>query len=103
MQSSKTILNGMSTTYSITSKFQITIPKEARDKLGISNHDRVNFKTVNNQLIVEKVPTMGEVSDSIATDLKKRNIDAANQDIKNARYAFYNKGLEVAVAIDTWR
>jgi AbrB family looped-hinge helix DNA binding protein len=95
MQSSKTILNGMSTTYSITSKFQITIPKEARDKLGISSHNRVKFKTVNNQLIVEKVPTMEEVADSIATDLKKRNVDAAtNQDIKNARYAFYNKGLK---------
>ena len=80
---------------SITSKFQITIPKGARHKLGISNHDRVKFKTVNNQLIVEKVPKMEEVADSIATDLKKRNVDAAtNQDIKNARYAFYNKGLK---------
>jgi AbrB family looped-hinge helix DNA binding protein len=84
----------MKITCSITSKFQITIPKEARDKLGISNHDRVRFKTVNNQLIVERVPTMEEVADSIATDLKKRNVDAANQDIKNARYAFYNKGLK---------
>ena len=52
----------MSTTYSITSKFQVTIPKEAREKLGISANDKVQFRTGDNYLIVEKVPTMKEVA-----------------------------------------
>ncbi len=85
----------MSTTYSITSKFQVTIPKEARKELGISANDKVQFRTGNNYLVIEKVPSMKDVADSIATNLKKRNIKpATDEDIKSARSNFYKKGLK---------
>lgn len=85
----------MSTSYSITSKFQVTIPKEAREKLGISANDKVQFKTENNYLVIEKVPSMKDVADSIAANLKERSIKpATDEDIKNARSNFYKKGLK---------
>jgi len=85
----------MSTTYSITSKFQVTIPKEAREELGISANDKVQFKTGDDYLIIEKVPSMKDVADSIAANLKERNIKSAtDEDIKNARSNFYKKGLK---------
>ena len=85
----------MSTTYSITSKFQVTIPKELREELGISANDKVQFRTGDNYLVIEKVPSMKNVADSIAADIKKRNIrPATDEDIKNARSKFYKKGLK---------
>jgi AbrB family looped-hinge helix DNA binding protein len=85
----------MSTTYSITSKFQVTIPKDAREQLGISANDKVQFRTGDNYLVIEKVPSMKDVADSIAANLKERNIKpATDEDIKNARSKFYKKGLK---------
>lgn len=85
----------MNTTYSITSKFQVTIPKEAREELGISANDKVQFRTGDNYLVIEKVPSMKDVADSIAANLKERNIKpATDEDIKNARANFYKKGLK---------
>jgi AbrB family looped-hinge helix DNA binding protein len=85
----------MNSTYSITSKFQVTIPKEAREKLGISSSDRVKFVTKDNQLVIERVQSMQEVADALANDLKQRGIKpATNEDIKNARNTFYSKGLK---------
>jgi AbrB family looped-hinge helix DNA binding protein len=85
----------MNSTYSITSKFQVTIPKEVREKLGISSSDRVKFITNNNQLVIERVPSMREVADSLAKELKQKGIKpATNEDLKNARSSFYAKGLK---------
>lgn len=85
----------MSTAYSITSKFQVTIPKEAREELGISANDKVQFRTDNNYLVIEKVPSMKDVADSIAANLKERNVKpGTDEDIKNARSTFYKKGLK---------
>ena len=85
----------MSTTYSITSKFQVTIPKKAREELGISANDKVQFRTGDNYLVIEKVPSMKNVADSIAADIKRRNIrPATDKDIKNARSNFYKKELK---------
>jgi AbrB family looped-hinge helix DNA binding protein len=85
----------MNSTYSITSKFQVTIPKEAREELGISSNDRVKFTTKDNQLVVERVPSMQEVANALAADLKLQGIKpATDEDIKNARQTFYSKGLK---------
>ncbi|MEO8863033.1 MAG: AbrB/MazE/SpoVT family DNA-binding domain-containing protein [Candidatus Saccharimonadales bacterium] len=85
----------MNSTYSITSKFQVAIPKDAREKLGISSNDRVKFTTRNNQLVLERVPTMKEVADGLAASLRGRGLKpASDQDIKNARDTFYKKGLK---------
>ena len=85
----------MNSTYSITSKFQVTIPRDAREKLGISSNDRVKFTTKNHQLIVERVPSMQEVANDIVANLKRYGIKpATDEDIKNARFTFYSKGLK---------
>ena len=85
----------MNSTYSITSKFQVTIPKDAREKLGISSNDKVKFTTKNHQLLIERVPSMQEVANDIADDLKRYGIKpATDEDIKNARFTFYSKGLK---------
>lgn len=85
----------MNSTYSITSKFQVTIPKEAREELGISSNDRVKFITKNHQLLIERVPSMQEVANDLAADLKHRGVKSAtDEDIKNARHIFYSKDLK---------
>ncbi len=85
----------MNSTYSITSKFQVTIPRDAREKLGISSNDRVKFTTKNHQLIVERVPSMQEVANDIVANLKRYGIKpATDEDIKNARFTFYSKELK---------
>lgn len=85
----------MGRTYSITSKYQVTIPKDAREKLGISRNNKVRFKTVNDHLLIEKVPSMEEVAMSIAATLREHDIKpATDEDIKNARLNFYKKGLK---------
>jgi AbrB family looped-hinge helix DNA binding protein len=85
----------MNSTYSITSKFQVTIPKDAREKLGISSNDRVKFTTKNSRLFIERVPSMQEVANYLAADLKSRGIrSATDEDIKNARHTFYSKDLK---------
>jgi len=85
----------MNSTYSITSKFQVTIPKEAREKLGISSSDRVKFTTKGDRLVIERVQSMREVADALANDLKQRGVKpATNEDLKNTRNTFYAKGLK---------
>ena len=80
---------------SITTKFQVTIPKEAREELGITSNDRVKFITKNKQLIIERVPTMNEVADSLAASLRSQGIKpATDEEIDNARLTFYKKGLQ---------
>jgi AbrB family looped-hinge helix DNA binding protein len=92
---SSTILISMNSTYSITSKFQVTIPKEAREKLGIVSNDSVKFTTQGNKLVMERVQTMEEVAHALAADLKSKGVKpATDEDIKNARQAFYQKGLQ---------
>ena len=44
---------------------------------------------------MERVPSMQEVANDIAADLKRRGIKpVTDEDIKNARFTFYSKGLK---------
>ena len=84
----------MNTSYSITSKFQVTIPKDIREKMGLSHHDRVKFKSQGNQVVISRIPSMQEVAKDMQADLKKRgwNKTVTNADMDKARDIFYQQG-----------
>lgn len=86
----------MNSSYSITSKFQITIPKKIRDELRLSNKDRFSFERRGNDIIVKKVKSLEEVSKMLQDDLKQRgfNKKVTQKDIDNARDSFYKQGLK---------
>ena len=62
----------------VTRKYQITIPKEIRDKLNISIGDLLRIKVVKNYIVIE--PIKPSIRDPIAhlSNLSKKptNIDA---------------------------
>ena len=49
----------------ITKKGQITIPKSIRDKLSIKNNDKLSIKLFGNRAVIEKIPSLLELENSI--------------------------------------
>lgn len=91
--SSNTILLGMNTSYSITSKFQVTIPKKIRDELRLTDKDRVSFERRGNELVVKKVQTLEELAAETGKKFRESGLKPATEaDIKNARIKFYQQG-----------
>lgn len=84
----------MNTSYSITSKFQVTIPKKLRDELRLTDKDRVSFERRGNELVVKKVASLEEVSNMLQADLKKRGWKktVTDADMKRAKDIFNKKG-----------
>lgn len=84
----------MNSTYSITSKFQVTIPKEIREQVGLSDTDKVSFERRGTEIVIKRIPTLEEVALEMQANLKQRgwNKTVTNQDMKNARDIFYKKG-----------
>lgn len=56
----------------ISSKGQITIPKEIRDYLGVKPGDRLEFRVVNNNIIVRSLKRPSESMLGIGLKVKKR-------------------------------
>jgi len=85
----------MNTSYGITEKFQVTIPKEIRDALNLTNKHRVQFERRGDEVILKKLPTLAEVSAELQADLKRRGFTkvATQKDIDNARSEFYRQGM----------
>lgn len=52
----------------VTSKGQVVIPKVLRDQFLIKPFDRMVFKTADNKIIVEPVPTVSEMVGFIRTN-----------------------------------
>ncbi len=84
----------MNNSYSITSKYQVTIPKSIRDKIGLTDKDRVAFERRGQEIIIRKVPTLEEVSVLLQADLKRRgwNKKVTQKDMDQARDIFYKQG-----------
>ncbi len=83
----------MNSTYSITSKFQVTIPKEIRDELGITDKNKLNFKKEGKRVYIEKVPTLDEVAAEMSEIFRKSGRKpATDEEINNAREIFYKEG-----------
>lgn len=88
-------MTSMNSSYSITSKFQITLPKEVRKDLNLSETDRVSFERRGNEVIVKKVPTIAEVAAEMSAKFKASGQKpATDEEIKNARHDFYEKGMK---------
>jgi AbrB family looped-hinge helix DNA binding protein len=46
---------------SLTSKGQVTIPKDVRDALGLQPHDRITFQIVNGRSKLQRLPRLEEL------------------------------------------
>ncbi|HEY1835449.1 MAG TPA: AbrB/MazE/SpoVT family DNA-binding domain-containing protein [Candidatus Saccharimonadales bacterium] len=86
----------MNAAYGITGKFQVTIPKEIRDELGITSKDRIEFERRGTEIVLKKVPSLAEVSRQLQADLKRRgfNKTVTQADMDKARNIFYKQGGE---------
>lgn len=86
----------MNSTYSITSKFQVTIPKEIREQIGITNTDKVSFERRGKEVVIKRIPSIAEVRAILQADLKRRNFKrtVTQGDINRARENFHKKGMK---------
>ncbi len=85
----------MNTSYALTSKFQVTIPKKMRDELGLTDKTRVAFERRGDEIVIKKVPGLAEVSEQLQADLKRRgwNKSVTQKDIDSAQAKFHKQGL----------
>jgi AbrB family looped-hinge helix DNA binding protein len=58
----------------LTSKGQITVPKEVRDALGISEGDRVVFRVDGPRAVMARTPDLLELAGSIQVPTGKRGM-----------------------------
>jgi AbrB family looped-hinge helix DNA binding protein len=84
----------MAKQYSITSKNQVTLPTEVREALALDKHDQVEFIVSDDgQVTIRKVMTLKEVSEKLSAKFKASGRPPVSDDeIKNARYKFYQDG-----------
>lgn len=85
----------MNSSYGITSKFQVTIPKQIRDELGIKDSDRLFFERRGEEIVIKKAPDMWEVAKEMGAKFKASGLKpATDEDINNAPYEFHRKGMK---------
>jgi len=86
----------MNTSYGITSKYQVTIPKEVRDELHITEDTRVTFERRGDEIILRKAVqpmTIQEVQAMNQRLLKARGVGKVSDiDMKQAREKFDEHG-----------
>lgn len=56
----------------VTSKGQITIPKEVRDALGIEEGDQVVFRVEEHRALMAKIPDLLDLAGSVEVPASKR-------------------------------
>ncbi len=56
----------------LTSKGQVTVPKQVRDALGLQEGDEVLFRVERDRAIVAKTPHFLELAGSVAVPVSKR-------------------------------
>lgn len=87
----------MNSAYSITSKYQVTIPKDVREQVGLQDGDRVSFVAEGDTIVIRKVRSLQEVAETIASKVRRQTGQPASQaEYKRARQSFYEQG-------DTWQ
>jgi len=75
----------MNDTYSITSKFQVTIPKDIRDQVGLTEADKVRFVRTGNRVYIRRAPSITDIQKMNQRFIKRKKIGpVSDQDIKNA-------------------
>lgn len=63
---------------------QVTIPKELRDKLGISPRTALEFKEENGRLVAEKAVTDDPVAKVTGVLSLKKDTDALIEELRNS-------------------
>ena len=58
----------------LTSKGQITVPKEVRDALGLSEGDRVIFRVDGARAVMARTPDLLELAGSIQVPTRRRGM-----------------------------
>ncbi|MGI9028107.1 MAG: AbrB/MazE/SpoVT family DNA-binding domain-containing protein [Candidatus Saccharimonadales bacterium] len=85
----------MNTSYSITSKYQVTLPKQIREKIGIGKDDRVTFIEDGDRVYLQRIETVEEVAARTQEIFKKSGLQPATQkDIDGARQKFMKENMK---------
>lgn len=58
----------------VTSKGQITIPKEVRDALGIAEGDQVVFRVEQHRAVLAKIPNLLDLAGAVDVPAAKRGV-----------------------------
>lgn len=74
---------------SVTSKGQVTIPVEIREKLGIKPHDRVRFVIEGDRARIERIMTLQEVWDSVPPTNTGKDWDEIRRIVAEERAEYY--------------
>ena len=83
----------MNTSYSITSKYQVTLPKSIRENLNITDQHRVVFEQRGDEVIIKKVPTLDEIAAEMSEKFRKSGRKPVTiEQMKEARDTYYQKG-----------
>ena len=82
-------------TMSITKRYQVTVPKEVRDFLGLHNNSSLIFNIQKGKVIVKKAPSLEEIQSKAQRLMKKRGVmHVTDEEIDRAREIFDQKGLK---------
>ena len=73
----------------VTSKGQITIPKEVRDALGINEGDQIVFRVEQHRALLAKTPNLLELAGAVDVPAAKRGVgwDEVRRSTRRARAA----------------
>lgn len=71
----------------VTSKGQITIPKEVRDALGITAGDQIVFRVEQHRALLAKTPNLLDLAGAVDVPAAKRGVawDDVRRDTRRAR------------------
>ena len=87
------IIYSMANSYSITSKYQVTLPKEVRNLLGVQAKDQLKFKSDGERVYLERALSISDIQHMNKRLLRQRRIKTASEeDIKNARDKYLQTG-----------
>ena len=71
----------------VTSKGQITIPKEVRDALGITEGDQIVFRVEQHRALLAKTPNLLDMAGAVEVPAAKRGVawDEVRRSTRRAR------------------
>jgi len=84
----------MAKSMSITSRYQVTVPKDVRDALGLSSDDSLVFRLKDGEVWVEKAPQLSDIQARAQKLIRKRGVgQVTDKDMSRAREIFNQEGL----------
>ena len=83
----------------VTSKGQVTIPKEIRDELGIKPHDKIGFFVENGYAKLQRYPTLEELAGSLPS-LASLGLDMTVEEA--IEFAIEERAKELVEKMKNW-